>query len=200
MENKTELFEYKKIALMIKKGATVLDLGCGTGDLLHYLVKTRDINGQGLEISEEAVYSCIEKGLTVFHSNIENGLDAYPDNAFDYVIMYNSLQQIKNVDIVIEECFRIGKNLIVGFPNFAQISSRKSLMFGYSPVTKHLPFTWFNSPNIRFLTIKDFIRFCNERKYDILDSFFFGMDKQVRFFPNLFAYTAVFMISKSGGK
>ena len=196
MENKTAVLEYKQIASVIEKNSSVLDLGCGQGDLLYYLVKTKNINGQGLEISEDAIYSCVEKGLTVFHSNIEDGLDAYPDNSFDYIVMYNSLQQIKKVDTVIEQCFRIAKKLIIGFPNFAQISARKSILLGYTPVVKHLPYTWFNSPNIRFLTIKDFQIFCRDKNYQVLDNFFFGINKKVSLLPNLFANTAVFVISK----
>ncbi|MDR2773007.1 MAG: methionine biosynthesis protein MetW [Elusimicrobiota bacterium] len=188
--------EYEKIASMIKENVSVLDLGCGRGDLLEYLTSTKHINGQGIEIKEEAVFACIEKGLTVFHSDIEKGLDAYPSNSFDYVLMYNSIQEIKNVDTIIKECFRIGKTLIVGFPNFAQISSRKSLLMGYTPITKHLPFTWFNSPNIRFFTIRDFENYARSRGLVIEWSFFFSAKKEIKFLPNLFAYTAIFAISK----
>lgn len=195
MKNKIINLEYRKISAMINKGSTVLDLGCGEGDLLYYLTQTKDIVGQGVEINQDAIYSCVEKGLTVFQTDIERGLDIYPDESFDFVIMYNSMQQIKNIDKVIKECFKIGKKLIIGFPNFGQISSRKSLFFGYSPVTKNLPYTWFDSPNIRFLTIKDFQIFCKQRNYKILDSFFFGLKKEIKTLPNLFAHTAVFSIS-----
>ncbi|MDR1952679.1 MAG: methionine biosynthesis protein MetW [Elusimicrobiota bacterium] len=188
--------EYEKISSIINEKSSVLDLGCGKGDLLQYLIKTKNINGQGIEINEDAIFSCVEKGLTVFHSDIEKGLDAYPDNSFDYVIIYNTLQQIKNVDTMIEECFRIGQKLIIAFPNFAQISSRKSLMLGHSPVTKHLPYTWYNSPNIRFFTIEDFADFCKNKRYEILDKFFFAIKKRITFLPNLFAYTAVFVIKR----
>ncbi|MDR2709352.1 MAG: methionine biosynthesis protein MetW [Elusimicrobiota bacterium] len=196
MKNKIEQLAYKTIASIIFDGAKVLDLGCGAGDLLDYLCTHKNINGQGLDISQDAISNCIQKGLSVFHSDIENGLDAYPDQSFDFVILFNSLQEIKNVDSIIEQCFRIGKKLIVGVPNFGQLHSRLKLLFGYSPVTKHLPYTWFNSPNIRFLTIKDFYVYCAMRRYKILDAFFFALDKPVNFLPNLFAYTSVFVISK----
>jgi methionine biosynthesis protein MetW len=197
VESNIITLEYEKISSIIDKNSTVLDLGCGNGNLLFHLIKTKEIVGQGIEIDQEAIYACVEKGLTVFQSDIESGLDAYPDKSFDFAIMYNSLQQIKNVDKVINECFRISKKLIIGFPNFAQISARKSLLFGYSPVTKHLPYTWFNSPNIRFLTIKDFITFCQQKDYAISDKFFFKAKKEIHLLPNLFADTAVFVISKN---
>lgn len=189
-------FEYRKIASIIKRDSKVLDLGCGNGDLMYYLVKTKNINAQGIEIDEDAIYKCVEKGLTVFHSDIEGGMEAYPDKSFDYVIMYNSLQQVQKIDYVIEECFRLGKVIIIGFPNFAYISARKDLTFGRSPITKTLPYKWYNTPNLRFLSVKDFQDFCEEKKYKILNKFFFNANREVKFFPNLFAQTAVYFISK----
>jgi methionine biosynthesis protein MetW len=195
--NQKPPIEYVKIASLIETNAKVLDLGCVEGDLLNYLIQTKSVNGQGVEIKEEAVYCCVEKGLTVFHADIESGLDAYPDNSFDYIIMHNSMQEVKNTHIIIEECFRASKKLILGFPNFAHIQARLSLMFGNSPITKHLPYQWYNTPNIRFLSIKDFKYFCAQKNYEILNNFAFSKNRQLRFFGNLFAQTAVFMISKS---
>ncbi|MCL2484493.1 MAG: methionine biosynthesis protein MetW [Endomicrobia bacterium] len=188
--------EYRKIAANIEKNSKVLDLGCGDGDLMHYLMQTKNVNAQGIEISEDAIYSCVEKGLTVFHSDIEGGMDAYPEKSFDYVIMHNSLQQVQKIDYVIEECFRLGKKVIIGFPNFAYIWARKDLLLGHSPVTKTLPYEWYNTPNLRFLSVKDFEKFCKEKKYKILNKFFFSGGKEIKLFPNLFAQTAVFVISK----
>jgi len=188
--------EYVKIASVIENNAKVLDLGCGNGDLMHYLSQAKNVNSQGIEISEEAIYSCVEKGLTVFHSDIESGIDAYPDKSFDYVIMHNSLQQMHKASDVIEECFRLGKKVIIGFPNFAYLWARKDLLLGHSPVTKSLPYQWYDTPNVRFLSIKDFENFCKEKKYKILNEFFFSADKEIKIFPNLFAQTAVFVISK----
>jgi len=188
--------EYEKIASVVSSGSKILDLGCGDGDLLDYLIKTKNINAQGIEIDEKAIYACVEKGLTVFHSDIEGGIEAYPDKSFDYVILYNSMQQIKKVDSVIEESFRLAGKVIIGFPNFAYYKARKDLFFGHSPVTKNLPYEWYNTPNLRFLSVKDFHKFCREKKYKILNEFFFTANKEVKSFPNLFAQTAVFVISK----
>ncbi|MCL1971634.1 MAG: methionine biosynthesis protein MetW [Endomicrobia bacterium] len=193
--NNTPL-EYRKIASVVQRDAKVLDLGCGDGDLMYYLMQTKNINSQGIEISEDAIYKCVEKGLTVFHSDIEGGMEAYPDKSFDYVIMHNSLQQVQKIDYVIEECFRIGKKVVIGFPNFAYIWARRDLFFGHSPVTKTLPYKWYNTPNLRFLSIKDFESFCAEKKYKISDKFFFASNREVKFLPNLLAQTAVFVISK----
>jgi methionine biosynthesis protein MetW len=188
--------EYRNIASIIDKNSSVLDLGCGNGELLNYLIKTKNINGQGVEINEEAVYSCVEKGLTVFHSDMEGGLEAYPNSSFDFIIIYNSIQQVKNVHFLIEEAFRVGKRIIIGFPNFAYISARFALMSGNSPITKNLPYQWYDTPNLRFLSIKDFEKFCNKHNYNILKYSFFSMNKKIKILPNLRAQTAVFLISK----
>ena len=188
--------EFRKISSVIEKNSKVLDLGCGDGDLMFYLMKTKNVNAQGIEISENAIYACVEKGLTVFHSDIEGGMEAYADKSFDYVIMHNSLQQVKKIDYVIEECFRIAGKVIIGFPNFAYIWARKDLLLGRSPVTKTLPYQWYNTPNLRFLSVSDFEKFCAQRKYKVVSSFFFGKGREIKLFPNLFAQTAVFVISK----
>jgi len=197
IKNQKTPIEYVKIASLIETNSKVLDLGCGEGDLLNYLIQTKSVNGQGVEIKEEAVYCCVEKGLTVFHADIESGLDAYPDNSFDYIIMHNSMQEVKNTHLIIEECFRASKKLILGFPNFAHIQARLSLMLGFSPMAKHLPYQWYNTPNIRFLSIKDFRTFCAKKDYEIINNFAFSKNKELHFLSNLFAQTAVFMISKN---
>ncbi len=193
--NNTPL-EYRKIASVVEKNSKVLDLGCGEGDLMYYLVHSKNVNAQGIEINDEAIYKCVEKGLTVFHSDIEGGMEAYPDKSFDYVIMHNSLQQVQKIDYVIEECFRLGKKVIIGFPNFAYVWARKDLFLGHSPVTKTLPYKWYDTPNLRFLSVKDFEEFCADKKYKILNKFFFSSNREIKLLPNLFAQTAVFVISK----
>ncbi len=188
--------EYTRIASIVDTNSKILDLGCGDGSLMYYLTKTKGINAQGIELNDKLVYSCVEKGLTVFHSNIEAGIEAYSQKSFDYIILYNSLQEIKKIDFIIEECFRLGNTIVVSFPNFAYITARTDLLFGNSPVTKNRPYQWYSSPNLRFLSIKDFETFCFERKYKIINKFFYKAGKEIKFLPNLFAQTAIYFIIK----
>jgi len=146
-------FDLQLIASWIDPGAKVLDLGCGEGDLLKLLVDEKKAYVQGIELSEKAIYSCVEKGVSVYHGDIEGGLIGYPDKSFDYVILNQSMQEVKNVDYVAQEALRVGRKIIVGFPNFGFIKARMRLAFsGKVPVTKSLPYRWFDTPNIHFLT------------------------------------------------
>ena len=189
--------DYKLIADVIEPGSKVLDLGCGDGELLQYLSKEKNAKVQGIEIDESAIYKCVEKGLSVLHSDIESGLSDYPDNTFDYLILNQSLQQVKSVDYLIEEAFRVGKKVIVGFPNFANWRARLMLFFnGRVPVTESLPHKWHNTPNLRFLGIMDFVDFCRDNNYKILKSYYLSEGGMVRFFPNLFAKDAIFVITR----
>lgn len=197
MGNKNILLSHLKISDIVDKYSRVLDLGCGNGDLMAYLEEHNSAKTQGVEISEEAIYKCVEKGLCVFHSDIDGALDVYPDNSFDFVILSQSLQQVKRVDDVLKECLRIGKKVIVVFPNFAHVSLRITLFFkGTAPVTKCLPDKWNDTPNIRFLSIKDFEIFCKEKNYKIIEKYFISNSRYNRILPNLFAQQAIFVITK----
>lgn len=197
MKNKNILLAHLKIAGIVTKKSKVLDLGCGNGDLMYLLEKRKKANTQGVEISEEAIYKCVEKGLCVIHSDIDGALDSYSDNAFDFVILSQSLQQVKRIDEVLEQCLRIGKKVIIAFPNFAHISLRFKLFFGgRAPVTKCLPDRWNDTPNIRFLSIKDFELFCNEKNYKVVEKYFITDSKYCYVIPNLFAQQAIFVITK----
>ena len=159
METNSENFEYNLISKLVKAGSSVLDLGCGNGDLLAKLKREKNITkSQGIEIDEQAIYKCVEKGLSVFHGDIDTGLAEYEDKSFDYVILYQSFQQVKKPDVVMEEALRVGKDVIVGFPNFAYFTARYHLALrGRAPITRSLPFEWFDTPNIHFLSIADFV-------------------------------------------
>ncbi len=196
-KNKNTLLSHLKIAGIVTEKSKVLDLGCGDGDLMYLLEQTKKVNAQGVEISEDAIYKCVEKGLCVMHSDIDGALDSYLDNTFDFVILSDSLQQVKRIDEVLKQCLRISKNVIVSFPNFAHISLRFNLFFGgRAPVTKCLPSKWNDTPNIRFLSIKDFEIFCEERKYKITEKAFISNSKYCHLLPNLFAQQAIFVITK----
>ncbi|MDO9585182.1 MAG: methionine biosynthesis protein MetW, partial [Syntrophales bacterium] len=132
--------DYRIIYEIIKPGSRVLDLGCGNGDLLYLLARDKNAKVQGIELNDEAVYQCVKKGLSVFNSDIESGLVEYPDQSFDYVILNQSMQEVTKVDFIIHEALRVGGKVIVGFPNFAQISARLRFFFqGKAPMTKALP-------------------------------------------------------------
>lgn len=197
MKNKNILLSHLKIANIVTEKAKVLDLGCGNGDLMYLLEKYKKANTQGVEISEEAIYKCVEKGLCVMHSDIDGALDSYLDNSFDFVILSQSLQQVKRIDEVLQQCLRIGKKVIISFPNFAHISLRLNLFFGgKAPVTKCLPERWNKTPNIRFLSIKDFELFCKEKNYKVLEKYFITNSRYCNILPNLFAQQAIFVIAK----
>lgn len=197
MKSNNIKLEYRKIIDMIEPKSSVLDLGCGNGDLLWLLSREKQVRGQGIEIDEQAVYKCVEKGLSVFHGDIDAGLSEYGDKFFDYVILNQSFQQVKEPETVLYEALRVGKQAIVGFPNFTYCIARFQLFFkGRTPVTPSLPYQWYNTPNSHFLSILDFIEFCQEKDIKILNSVFISGNKQVRFLPNLLAQIGIFHIVK----
>jgi len=189
--------DHKIIYFIVDEGARVLDLGCGEGDLLYLLARDKHVVAQGIEMNDKAVQECVKKGLSVFHDNIMNGLSEYPDQSFDFVILNQSMEEVTNVDTVIHEALRIGKKVIVGFPNFAYIKSRWMMFFkGRAPVTKSLPHSWFDTPNVRFLSILDFKEFCDEKGIRILSAHYLGEKAEVKVLPNLRALNAVFTLTK----
>ena len=189
--------DHKIIYSIIAPGSRVLDLGCGEGDLLYPLVRDKQVRAQGIELNDKAIQECVKKGLSVFHDDIEKSLREYPDNSFDYVILNQSMQEVRKVDCVIQEALRIGKRVIVGFPNFAYIKSRIMLFFGgKAPITKSLPYLWFDTPNVRFLSITDFRDFCTEKNILIEEAHHLGEKEIVHFWPNLLALNAVFVLMK----
>ena len=189
--------DHRVIFSIVEPKSKVLDLGCGDGDLLNYLVKEKKVKAQGIELSENAIYKCVEKGLHVYQSDIDSGLVGYPDNAFDYVILNQSLQEAKKILTVLDDALRVGKKVIVGFPNFAYISARIRLFFkGKAPITKSLPYYWYTTPNLRFLSITDFRDYCNKKKISIVSRFYLGTRREVRFLPNVFSLNAVFVITR----
>ncbi len=182
---------------IVEQGARVLDLGCGSGELLFLLAQEKKAKVQGIELDEGAIYKCVEKGLSVFHGDIDSGLTEYPDKSFDYVILNQSMQEVKKVDFVIDEALRVGKAVIVGFPNFAYWRARLRLFLkGKTPVTYSLPYRWYNTPNLHFLSISDFKEFCAEKDITIIKACYLGAKKSVNILPNLFALNAVFLITR----
>jgi methionine biosynthesis protein MetW len=189
--------DHQAICGIVETGSKVLDLGCGNGDLLALLVERKGVKGQGVELNNDAIHACVEKGLSVFHSDIDSGLPYYPDQSFDYVILNQSLQEAKRVEGVISEALRVGKKVIIGFPNFAYLEARTLMFFGgKAPIVSSLPYEWYSTPNLRFLSIKDFKSFCAVKGYKILDAHYLDAQGRVRVLPNLFAQNAIFVITK----
>ncbi|MFH1847241.1 MAG: methionine biosynthesis protein MetW [Candidatus Omnitrophota bacterium] len=190
-------FDHKIIGSMVDKDARVLDVGCGDGDLLEYLVLQKGVKGSGVEINEDAIYKCVEKGLSVSHGDIDSGLKEYPDKLFDYVIFNQTMQQVHRPKEAIKEALRVGRKVIVGFPNFCYVTARFQIFCkGCVPATESLPYSWYDTPNLHFLSIKDFINFCKEQRIRIEKSRFLSNRGIVRFLPNIFALNAVFQIAE----
>lgn len=189
--------DHRIIADFVELRSSVLDLGCGEGELLHFLVMEKSVRGQGIEIDEQAIYKCVAKGVNVLHGDLDTGLSEYLDDSFDFVVLNQSLQQIRNVETVLSASVRVGKKVIVGFPNFAHIGARLHLFFkGRAPVTPSLPYQWYETPNLHFLSIQDFYDYCGDNGLKIERSAFLGERGIVRVFPNLFAGIGIFLISK----
>jgi methionine biosynthesis protein MetW len=197
MLSDTSRSDHRIIYQFVEAGSRVLDLGCGNGDLMYLLAREKNARVQGIELDDAAIYECVKKGLSVIHSDIESGLVEYPDRSFDYVILNQSMQEVKRVDMVFEQALRIGTRIIVGFPNFAYIGARLMLFFrGKSPITSSLPYHWNDTPNVRFLSIRDFRDYCNEKRLRILAARYLNAEKEIRFWPNLMALNAIFVLTK----
>lgn len=192
---------YDLVIAEIPDGSRVLDLGCGDGTLLKLLHEQKNVSGFGVEISEEGVSQCVEKGVYCYQADIDEGLSDYRDNSFDYVILNQTIQNTKRPDYVIKEVLRIGKKAIVSFPNFGYYRTRAYLMFnGTMPVNKLLPYQWYDSPNIHLLTIKDMIRMAPDFSFSIISEKHFsvsGIDRSniISIAPNLLAEYGFFVIT-----
>lgn len=193
---KTERLDHRIICSIVEPGSKVLDMGCGNGELLVLLKKEKNIQGQGIDLNESAIIQCVEKGLSVLHMDFDSGLSSFPARSFDYVILNQSLPETLHVEFVLQEALRVGRKVIVGFPNFAHLSARLQLFFkGKTPVNDSLPHLWYNTPNLHFLTISDFNVFTSHRDMEVVKLFYFSRNMSVRIFPNLFAMNAIFVIT-----
>ena len=163
--------EFKIISNLIVSNSHVLDVGCGDGILMEFLIKEKNVNIRGIEISKTKVQNCIAKGLTIIEGNAEEDLKQFPDKSFDYVILSQTLQAFLNPEKVINELLRIGKQAIVTIPNFGYWKIRLHLLFkGTMPITRTLPDEWYNTPNIHLCTIKDFVSFSKSKNFKLSKS------------------------------
>ncbi|MCK9614759.1 MAG: methionine biosynthesis protein MetW [Candidatus Omnitrophica bacterium] len=196
-ENEIIKSDHKAILDMVEQNSSVLDLGCGGGELLELLTLRKNVRGQGIEIDEQAIYRCVARGLSVLHGDIDTGLSEYKDKAFDYIILNQSLQQLKHVETVLFDALRVGKKVIVGFPNFAYYRARLRLFFrGRVPVTASLPYTWYETPNLHFLSTLDFLDYCREKKIKVERKVYIAGENRIFLLPNFFANIGIFLISK----
>ena len=185
------------ISNWVENGALVLDLGCGDGALLQKLVKEKYVRAQGIELSDQAIQSCVGAGLSVFQQDIDTGLAEYANKSFDFVVLNQTFQQVKKPDLVLREALRVGKRVVVGFPNFCYFADRLQIFFkGKVPVSASLPYQWFDTPNLHFLSISDFTDYCRKREIKIEDACFFAKNRRVRLFPNLRGEVGLFLLSK----
>lgn len=191
---------YDIITSLISEGSRVLDLGCGDGELLHRLRQAKKATGYGVEISEEGVSRCVEKGLYCYQADIDEGLNDYRSNSFDYVILNQTIQSTKRPDYVVQEILRISKKAIISFPNFAHLSVRCQFFTrGTMPKTPMIPYNWYNSPNIHMVTITDFKTYCRVNNYPVERELHFsissgGKTKIKRNLSNLFAQYGLFLL------
>lgn len=197
-------YDLEIVADLIKPNSKVLDIGCFDGELLEFLMKTKNVDARGLEISQNEVSKALMRGISVIQGDADNDLSFYPDQSFDYAILSQTIQATKNPKQILSEMLRIAKFAIVSLPNFAYIKNRAHLFFkGTMPVNKSIPFEWYETPNIHFCSIKDFEELCQELNFSIQQKVFLtSKHRLISFFghkmiANLFAQYGIFLITKS---
>lgn len=190
--------DFAIIGELVEPGTRVLDLGCGEGELLAWLKEHKDVDGRGVELTGARVQKAIAAGVSVYQGDLESALADYPDQAFDYVILSQTLQETRDPLHVLRGMLRIGKRAIVAFPNFGHYSVRMStLRSGRAPKTKLFPYDWWDSPNIHFFTVLDFEALAVREKWRVERRIFLARQRQVQMFPNLMAEIAVFLVAAS---
>ncbi|GAB2519569.1 MULTISPECIES: methionine biosynthesis protein MetW [unclassified Simplicispira] len=193
----TEKATMEALARLVPEGSRVLDLGCGDGAMLDYLQRTRSCSGYGVEIADANVLACVRRGVNVIQLNLDEGLAIFEDNSFDVVLQIDTLPHLRNAEVMLRETARVGRAGIVAFPNFAHWPNRLSVLRGRMPVTRRLPYQWYDTPNIRVGTYKDFEVLASKNALRILDSFGLHEGETVRWLPNARAGTAVFHFERS---
>ena len=194
----TEKTTMQAIANLVPQGARVLDLGCGDGAVLDHLQRHRGCTGYGVEIADDNVLACVRRGVDVIQLNLDEGLALFEDQSFDVVLQIDTLPHLRNAEVMLRETVRVGRSGIVSFPNFAHWPNRLSVLRGRMPVTRRLPYQWYDTPNIRVGTYKDFEVLAHKNQLRILDSFGLQDGQTVRFLPNARAGTAVFHFDRRG--
>jgi len=185
------------IARLVPHGSRVLDLGCGTGELMAHLIRERGCSGYGVEIDDANVQACVDRSVNVIQLNLEEGLSLFGDSSFDVVLQIDTLQHLHNAEIMLRETARVGRLGIVAFPNFGHWPNRLAVLRGRMPVTKVLPYQWYDTPNIRVGTLQDFRTLALNNHLRILDQFGLQDGQEIRFWPNARASRAVFKVQRA---
>ena len=188
----TEKATMEALARLVPEGSRVLDLGCGDGSMLDYLQRSRGCSGYGIEIADANVLACVRRGVNVIQLNLDEGLAMFGDASFDVVLQIDTLQHLRNAEVMLRETARVGRTGIVAFPNFAHWPNRLSVLRGRMPVTRRLPYQWYDTPNIRVGTYKDFEVLALKNQLRVIDSFGLQDGRAIRWCPNARAGTAVF--------
>lgn len=184
------------LAQLVPQGARVLDLGCGDGAMLAHLQATRGCSGYGVEIDDANVLACVKRGVNVIQLNLDEGLAMFDDASFDVVLQIDTLQHLRNAEVMLRETARVGRIGIVAFPNFAHWPNRFSMLQGRMPVTKRLPYQWYDTPNIRVGTHADLGALARKNGLRVIDSFGLQDGEVVRWLPNWFAGTSVYKLAR----
>ena len=189
--------DFAAIAAWIPPGASVLDLGCGDGSLLRYLQGTRKVQGYGVEISDDNIVACIQNQVNVIQGDLESGLSGFESDAFDYVILSQTLQATRHTEPLMQEMLRVGREGIVSFPNFGYWRNRMDILQGNMPVSEVLPYQWYDTPNVHLCTLHDFETFCHDNKMYILNRRVMTGDSEIKLLPNLLGSTAVYRFKRA---
>ncbi len=192
----SELSTHQSIARLVPHGSRVLDLGCGDGALLALLQKERGCTGYGIEIDDTNVHACVQRGVNVIQLNLDEGLALFADASFDVVLQIDTLQHLRNAQVMLRETERVGKTGIYAFPNFGHWPNRLAVLQGRMPVTRRLPYQWYDTPNIRVGTFHDLAALAQENQLTVLDALGLQNGQEVRWLPNLRAGTAVFRVRR----
>ena len=184
------------LARLVPVGSRVLDLGCGDGAMLDHLQRTRACTGYGIEIDDANVLACVQRGVNVIRLNLDEGLALFGDQSFDVVLQIDTLQHLRNAETMLRETARVGRIGIVAFPNFAHWPNRLSVLLGRMPVTRRLPYQWYDTPNIRVGTLADFDALARKNGLLIQDAFGLEQGRVLRWMPNARASTAVFVFTR----
>jgi len=188
--------DFAAIAAWIPQGASVLDLGCGDGSLLRYLNDTRKVRGYGVEISDANIVACIRNGVNVIQGDLESGLSGFESNAFDFVLLSQTLQATRHTEPLVQEMLRVGREGIVSFPNFGYWRNRLNVLRGNMPVSRELPYQWYDTPNVHLCTLHDFEEFCRGHHVTVLERRVMTGSGEVHVMPNLLGSTAVYRFKR----